>query len=161
MLLMKWSEENLLGDVEDNTLTNKIISFCKGKNWWFDDVEPTYRDALLRMGIDISSDFSQFYLHVEDGPTFTSKNGEIYQICWFLNNSDYDIRLRMTREVLNVPEPYIPLDSFSGERGYFYNTETDEVFDLGLGGSLKRFMGGGINPRWNNFNEFIEWFFDI
>ncbi|MGT0250094.1 hypothetical protein [Burkholderia pyrrocinia] len=142
-------------------LTNKIISFCQGKKWWFDDVEPTYRDALLRMGLDISSDFSQFYLHVEDGPTFTSKNGEIYQICWFLNNSDYNGRLRMTREVLKVPEPYIPLDSFSGERGCFYNTETGEVFDIGLGNSLKKFIDGSLKPRWNGFNEFIEWFFDI
>ncbi|WP_197706769.1 hypothetical protein [Burkholderia stabilis] len=150
-----------MGDVEVDMLTNKIISFCQGKKWWFDDVEPTYRDALLRMGFDISSDFSQFYLHVEDGPTFTSKNGEIYQICWFLNNSDYDGRLRMTREVLKVPEPYIPLDSFAGERGYFYNTETGEVFDIGLGDSLKKFMDGDLRSRWNSFNEFIEWFFDI
>lgn len=161
MLPLKRSDGNLLGDVEGNMLTNKIISFCQSNKWWFDDVEPTYNDALLRMGLDISSDFSQFYLHVEDGPTFTSKNGEIYQICWFINNSDYGGRLRMTREVLKVPEPYIPLDSFSGERGYFYNTETGEVFDIGLGSSLKKFMDGDLKPRWGSFNEFIEWFFDI
>ena len=60
-------------------LSSKIISFCRDKGWWFDDVEPAYRDALLKIGFDISSDFSLFYLHVEDGPTFISKNGEIYQ----------------------------------------------------------------------------------
>ncbi|WP_220091919.1 hypothetical protein [Burkholderia cepacia] len=150
-----------MGDVEFDMLTNKAISFFKSKNWWFDNVEPTYQDALSRIGIDIASDFSQFYLHVEDGPTFVSKNGEIYQICWFLNNSDYAGRLRMTREALKIPEPYIPLDSFSGERGYFYNTETGEVFELGLGDSLKQFLSGSLNPRWGGFNEFIEWFFDI
>ncbi|AXF25095.1 hypothetical protein CUJ89_19835 [Burkholderia pyrrocinia] len=142
-------------------LSDKIISLCKDRGWWFNDVEASYRDAILGMGLDISSDFSQFYLHVEDGPTFTSKNGEIYQVCWFLNNSDYDGGLKVAREVLKVPDPYIPLDSFSGERGYFYNAEAGEVFDVGLGGSLEKFIDGDLKPRWSNFNEFIEWFFDI
>ncbi|UEP30982.1 MULTISPECIES: hypothetical protein [unclassified Burkholderia] len=161
MLPLKWTEENLLDDVEGDMLSNKIILFCQNKKWWFDDVEPTYKDALLKMGFDISSDFSQFYLHVEDGPTFTSKNGEIYQICWFLNNSDYDGRLRVAREILKIPEPYIPLDSFAGERGYFYNMETGQVFDVGLGNSLKEFVAGNAKAQWGGFNEFIEWFFDI
>jgi hypothetical protein len=161
VLPLKRNEEKLLSDVEVDMLSSKIVSFCQGKNWWFDDVEPTYRDALIRIGVDVSSDFSQFYLHVEDGPTFTSRNGEIYQICWFLNNSDYDGRLKMVRDTLKIPEPYIPLDSFPGERGYFYNKETGEVFDVGLGDSLREFVGGNMKSRWNGFNEFIEWFFDI
>ena len=142
-------------------LSAKIVSFCQDKNWWFDDVEPKYKDALLRIGVDIASDFAQFYLHVEDGPTFTSKNGEIYQICWFLNNSDYEKRLKMTREVLKISDPYIPLDSFYGERGYFYNKETGEIFNIGLGEELKKFMDGSLGPQWKDFNQFIEWFFDI
>ncbi|AWV04066.1 hypothetical protein DM992_22760 [Burkholderia sp. JP2-270] len=142
-------------------LSDKIINFCRDKKWWFDDIEPTYRDAILRMGLDVSSDFSQFYLHVEDGPTFISRNGEIYQICWFLNNSDYGGRLKMTREILGVPDSYIPLDSFSGGWGYFYNKETGEVLGLGLGGDLKKFKDGGLRSQWGDFNKFIEWFFGI
>ncbi|MCA8098300.1 hypothetical protein [Burkholderia contaminans] len=142
-------------------LSSKIISFCQSKNWWFDDVEPTYSAAILKMLGDISSDFSQFYLHVGDGPTFMSENGEIYQICWFLNNSDYIGRLKVAREVLKIPRPYIPLDSFSGERGYFYNMETGNVFDIGLGDDLERLTKGDLKARWADFNEFIEWFFGI
>ncbi|KHK53002.1 hypothetical protein PI86_14510 [Burkholderia sp. A9] len=142
-------------------LSRKIISFCRSKDWWFDDVEPTYSAAILKAWGDISSDFSQFYLHVDDGPTFTSENGEKYQICWFLNNSDYIGRLKVARDVLKVPEPYIPLDAFSGGRGYFYNMETGEVFDIGLGDDLERLTKGDLKARWADFNEFIEWFFGI
>ncbi|MBY4726082.1 MULTISPECIES: hypothetical protein [Burkholderia] len=142
-------------------LSSKIISFCRDKGWWFDDVEPAYRDALLKIGFDISSDFSLFYLHVEDGPTFISKNGEIYQVCWFLSKSDYAGRMRMARDVFKVPESYMPMDSFSGGRGFFYNTQTKEVFDIGLGVDLEKLSNGGLNARWDNFNEFIEWFFGI
>jgi len=95
-------------------LSSKIVCFCRDRKWWFDNVEPVYRNAISRLEIDLSSDFSQFYLHAEDGPTFTSKNGEIYQVCWFYSNSEYKGRLVVAREVLGIPEPYIPLDSFSG-----------------------------------------------
>ncbi|WP_420212052.1 hypothetical protein ACN8ZM_19020 [Burkholderia aenigmatica] len=115
----------------------------------------------MKMGLDISSDFAQFYLHVEDGPTFASRNGEIYQICWFLNNSDYDGRLRVAREVLEIPVQYIPLDAFPGGRGYFYDAKTGGVFDVGLGNSLEEFVSGSMVARWCDFNEFIEWYFDI
>lgn len=142
-------------------LSSKAVFFFRDRKWWFDDVEPAYRDAILRLGIGISSDFSQFYLHVEDGPTFSSKNGEIYQICWFLNNSDYDGRLRVVRGTLGIPEPYIPLDSFTGGRGYFYNKETGEVFDIELGDALSKFLRGDLEPKWRGFNEFIEWFFGV
>ncbi len=142
-------------------LSNAIIKFCKDRKWWFDDVDPACRSALLKIGLDISSDFAQFYLHVEDGPTFTSRSGEIYQICWFLNNSDYDGRLRVAREVLEIPAQYIPLDAFPGGRGYFYDTKTGGVFDVGLGNSLEEFVNGSMLARWSDFNEFIEWYFDI
>ncbi|WP_175219971.1 MULTISPECIES: hypothetical protein [Burkholderia] len=142
-------------------LSDAITRFCKDKKWWFDDVDPAYRSALLKMGFDISSDFAQFYVHVEDGPTFTSRNGEIYQICWFLNHSDYDGRLRVAREVLKIPASYVPLDAFPGGRGYFYDTKAGGVFDVGLGNSLEEFVSGNMVARWSGFNEFIEWFFDI
>lgn len=142
-------------------LSSKIVCFCRDRKWWFDNVEPVYRNAISRLEIDLSSDFSQFYLHAEDGPTFTSKNGEIYQVCWFYSNSEYKGRLVVAREVLGIPESYIPLDSFSGGRGYFYNKETGEVFDIELGDTLRRFLRGDLEPRWRGFNEFIEWFFDV
>lgn len=67
----------------------------------------------------------------------------------------------MTREILGVPDSYIPLDSFSGGWGYFYNKETGEVLGLGLGGDLKKFKDGGLRSQWGDFNKFIEWFFGI
>ncbi|WP_342540471.1 hypothetical protein MHI39_26110 [Heyndrickxia sp. FSL K6-6286] len=94
-------------------LSEKVINYCKSKNWWFDDVVEEYEHALVKLGIDLSSDFAKFYLHAEDGPTFFNRKREIYQICWFMiNSSDYMLGMKRTHVVLNLPEEYIPLDSF-------------------------------------------------
>lgn len=57
-------------------------------------------------------------------------------MCWFLNNSDYDVRLTAARGILGILEPNIPLDPFAGGQGYFYNKGTGEVFDIELGECL-------------------------
>ncbi|MGZ0077876.1 hypothetical protein ACWAU0_08895 [Methylomonas sp. YC3] len=75
--------------------------------------------ALNELDIDLDSQFAEFYLHVEDGPTFSRKYGEIYQICWFVTNSSYDICLQRTHNALGLPMEYIPLDGFEGGGVFF------------------------------------------
>lgn len=51
-------------------LSEKVIKYCKSKNWWFEDIEEEYKQALVKLGNYLGSDFARFYLHAEDGPTF-------------------------------------------------------------------------------------------
>ena len=51
-------------------LSNKVIDHCQEQGWWHEDVPAAYEEALRKLGIDLQSDFAQFYLHAEDGPTF-------------------------------------------------------------------------------------------
>ncbi|WP_242514464.1 hypothetical protein [Enterobacter cloacae] len=133
----------------------------QSRGWWYDDITQEYSDALLSLGIDLSSDFAQFYLHVEDGVTFHSRNHEIYQICWFVINSSYQLDLKRTHEILKIPSEYIPLDGFQSEGGYFYNKKTGEVLFINVGDTLTKFLQGELKPQWGDFNSFIEWFFDL
>lgn len=143
-------------------LSNKLVNHLKNKNWWFDDVTDEYKNALAQLGVDMSSDFAQFYLHAEDGPTFISKNREIYQICWFLiNSSDYKWSMKRTQETLKLPQEYLPLDNFQGDYGFFYNKNTGEVLRLGLGDEWHSFFAGTLKPQWPDFNAFLEWYFDL
>ncbi|APG49479.1 hypothetical protein ACRGNN_004173 [Providencia stuartii] len=143
-------------------LTPKLVDYFKSKNWWFEEPSNEYRDALLSINVDIDSDFAQFYLHVEDCPTFLGRNREIYQIGWFLINSNsYPLSIERTHKALKMPEEYLPLDNFEGEYGYFYNQKTGEVIGLGLGKEIHDFMAGILKPQWPSFNDFLEFFFDI
>ncbi|CAM2891089.1 SMI1/KNR4 family protein [Prescottella defluvii] len=143
-------------------LSDKLVSHLGRRGWWFADTTDEYRDALSRLGVDESSDFAQFYLHAEDGPTFISKNREIYQICWFLlNSSDYSSSLARTRDALKLPAEYLPLDNFQGEYGFFYNKASGQVMRLGLGSEWLEFTEGRLTPQWADFNSFLEWYFDL
>jgi len=142
-------------------LSEKLKLMSQSRGWWYDDVTQEYSDALLSINVDLASDFAQFYLHVEDNATFYSRKQEIYQICWFIINSNYQLDLQRTHESLNIPKQYIPLDSFEGGGGYFYNRETGEVLFVSVGEKLNKFLGGELKPQWKDFNTFIEWFFEL
>lgn len=142
-------------------LSKNIVVHLKNKGWWFDDASEDYKKALEKLGVEPSSDISLFYSHAEDGPTFYSRKKEIYQLGWFLLNSNYEFDLKRCHEVLGLPKSFIPLDSFEGETGFFYNKETGEVVDLALGEKLQDFKNGRLKPQWKDFNLFLEWFFEL
>lgn len=70
-------------------LSTKVIEHCRLNGWWHEDVPAEYEEALRKLDVDLNSDFAQFYLHAEDGPTFYSRNQELYQICWVIENTVY------------------------------------------------------------------------
>ena len=142
-------------------LSEKIKTFCKEKGWWNDDYTQEYADALRKLDIDLTTDFATFFLHVEDSPTFYGRHQELYQICWFAINTNYDLAITFAHDALELPNEYIPLDSFEGEGGFFYNRSTGAVLEIELGQKLIDFQKGELQPQWHDFNSFAEWFFEI
>ena len=142
-------------------LSEKIKTFCKEKGWWNDDYTQEYADALRKLKIDLTSDFATFFLHVEDSPTFYGRHQELYQICWFAINTNYELAITFAHNALELPNEYIPLDSFEGEGGFFYNRSTGAVLEIELGQKLIDFQKGELQPQWHDFNSFVEWFFEI
>ena len=142
-------------------LSEKIKTFCKEKGWWNDDYTQEYADALRKLNIDPTTDFATFFLHVEDSPTFYGRHQELYQICWFAINTNYELAITFAHDALELPNEYIPLDSFEGEGGFFYNRSTGAVLEIELGQKLIDFQKGELQPQWHDFNSFVEWFFEI
>ena len=142
-------------------LSEKIKTFCKEKGWWNDYYTQEYADALRKLNIDLTTDFATFFLHVEDSPTFYGRHQELYQICWFAINTNYELAITFAHDTLELPNEYIPLDSFEGEGGFFYNRSTGAVLEIELGQKLIDFQKGELQPQWHDFNSFVEWFFEI
>ena len=142
-------------------ISEKIKTFCKERGWWNDDYTVEYADALRKLNIDLTTDFATFFLHVEDSPTLYGRHQELYQICWFAINTNYELAITFAHNALELPNEYIPLDSFEGEGGFFYNRSTGEVLEIELGQKLIDFQKGELQPQWHDFNSFVEWFFEI
>ena len=120
----------------------------------------SYREVMIKLGIDLETPFAQFNLYT-NAITFSGRYSDIYNVCWFAINSTYFEQIEDMRSALNLPEEYIPLDSFEGEGGFFYNRLTGEVLELELGQKTIDFQRGKLHPQWRGFNEFLEWFFAL
>lgn len=137
----------------------KVKSYLKDQEWWFEDASDVYLQALHRLGVGIDTEFSDFFLHAEDGPTFNSKGKEIYHVCWWAINSNYELDISRTHEVLKLPDEMLPLDGFDGEHGYFYSKLDCKVYEYALSSAP---TGAVVNIKsWDDFNSFLEFFFDI
>ena len=142
-------------------LSEKLVDFFKQQGWWYDDASSVYAQALQQLGVDLDSDFARFHLHVEDGPTFIQRGRELYQLGWFVSNTNYDLALQHAHDTLGLPRDYLPLDSFEGESGCFYNRSTGEVLRVSLGGELMDFREGRLAPQWPTFNDFLAHYFQL
>lgn len=141
-------------------IDQRIVNFLKNKSWWFDDESEEYKSAILDIGLELEDDISKFFLHAEDGPTFLSKKIEMFQICWFQINSDYQGIVKASRNAYGISDDFIPLNDFS-YGAYFYNVKEKNVIFLDFGETLERFKEGEKPLSWNDFNSFLLWFFNI
>lgn len=142
-------------------LSEKVKGYLKENGWWYDDSTASYENALSSIGIDLNSDIAFFFLHAGSEPMFSGRKGDIYHLCWFIINTDYQLNVKSAHESLKIPEDYIPLDGFEGGGGYFYNRKTGEIVELEFGDKLIKFLNGSLKPQWKDFNSFIEYFFDL
>lgn len=136
-------------------LDPKIITYLKNNNWWFNDISEPYKLALCSIGLDLDSDISIFYLHAEDCSSFYSRNQELYQLCWFIINSDYQLLIESARSAYGLSSDYIPLNDLSNGT-YFYNKKNGTVIFLDIGEIFS-----SCQKKWSDFNSFICWYFQI
>ena len=134
------------------------INKLKENGWRYDTPSEEYISALRELGIDPNSAIGQFYIHAEDGPTFTSKGVVLYHICWFLLFSTYELDMLRASDGLGLPKEFIPLDSFEGEVGFFYNKQTEEVFQFSLNRSTENSTQLTTLAKWDTFDLFLDWY---
>lgn len=119
-----------------------------------------FTNALIELNIPLNSSIAELNLSTY-GPTFSGKY-ELYNLAWFkIYSDDLDYALEYAQDDLNLPDEYLPLDNFEAEHGFFYNLNTGEVLELELGEQLEKFLSGELKPQWKNFNDFLEWFFEL
>lgn len=141
-------------------LSEKVKSYLEARGSYDSSDDDAYRGVLERLNVSIDSAFADFNLHTTD-VTFSGRKYELYNICWFTLNSNYDLDLKAAHEVLKMPQEFIPLDSFEAGGGFFYDRTSGSVIELELGEKLENFLTGNLAPQWQSFNDFLEWYFEL
>ena len=142
-------------------LSKKIIEHLKQQGIYSEKEDEKYKAALINLGVDLNSDFAFFNLHTTE-ITFLGRHSEMYNVCWFsIYSNDLSYAIESARNILKLPDEYLPLDSFEAEGGFFYNRKTEEVLEIELGEKLINFQNGKLLPQWKDFNSFLEWYFKL
>lgn len=141
-------------------LSIKIRNYLKSEKLLDESIDDRYIKVINELGIPNDSLFADFNLNT-NAVTFSGLSNDLYNVCWFTINSSYSEQIENMQSILNLPKEYIPLDSFEGEGGFFYNRKTGEVIELELGEKLKDFHEGKLLPQWKDFNDFLEWYFEL
>ena len=59
----------------------------------------------------------------------------------------------------NLSDRYLRISSIEGEGSYFYDKETDAVYDVDWN-QMDDFVAGKLKPKFNSFYDFLEWYYD-
>ena len=141
-------------------LSEKLKEYLVETGLYDTTEDANYRKVMSDLEINFETPFARFHLYT-NAVTFSGRYSDIYNVCWFAINSTYFEQIGYMQSALKLPEEYIPLDSFEGEGGFFYNRLTGEVLELELGQKTIEFQKGKLLPQWKDFNEFLEWFFAL
>jgi len=144
-------------------LPAEIITYLEARKIWTPST-PDYETALSTLGVEKESnpDFWEFYLHADDGPYLSGNSShQLLQLCWHVLNTNYIENSKSLKASLKIPGHYVLLDGFEGGGGYFYDPQSDCVYDLIFGEVLSDFNNGKLSPKWGSFVLFLKYFFGI
>jgi len=147
-------------------LSDKLIAYFKEQNWWYEaeDIEDDELRVLKEIKVPLDSSFAFFFLHVSDGPTFISRNFEIYHVCWNLINTN-GLQIMMNslwedRPNGVLPKDFIPFSPFERDTILLFNIKTNEVFEVDESG-IDLLVNNNKTAKWDTFNDFLEWYFEL
>lgn len=95
-------------------------------------------ELLDPLGIDRDSAIADFFTHVTGVDYEGVNHHEIDDHVWFIENTSYLKDRKSRLSSLGLSDNFIPLDSFKGGGGCFYNTSDGGVYDIELGEPLRR-----------------------
>lgn len=117
------------------------------------DIGLPQRD-LDNLGINKTTAFFEFYSEIGFPPK--GKGEELYTLDQIIENME---RVFPSGEYPEIGKRYLQLTSIEGEGSYFYDKETDSVYDVDWGEEADM-VSGKKEPWFNSFYDFLEWYYN-
>lgn len=113
--------------------------------------------ALYAMGID-NGTFYEYYINGYAIPA-KLKGEELSTLDQIVNNYNKPYMLEELKEKYpEAPKRFIQFSSIEGGGSYFYDNQTDVVYDV-TWGQEENMINGVLKPWFNSFYDFLEWYY--
>ena len=114
------------------------------------------KKALKTIGLKKETTFYKYYHDFYDLPDSDNCPGEeLYGLKEILE--DYKDPF-WGEKYPGIEKKYLQFTSIEGEGSYFYDKQTDAVYDVDWN-QMDDFMQGKLKPWFNSFYDFLEWYY--
>ena len=111
-------------------------------------------EALKALGINANTSFYEFYCRFK-GVFDSTKGDELYTLDQIIEDAKSGFHSDKYPE---IGKRYLQITSIEGEGSYFYDKETDAVYDVNWGEEADM-ISGKKEPWFNSFYDFLEWYY--
>jgi len=145
-------------------LSEKIKKFLQQNKWLDLELEDAEYDKVLQeLNIPLDSAFAEFQRFTTLDSFSTAKAAEIFNICWESLYGDFHLlaeSLWENRPWGNLPKNFVPFSHYSGDSLLLYDTVGQGVYYVN-DAEINEIIQGEFAPQWRNFNEFLEYYFEV
>ncbi len=137
-------------------LPNNTINVLRedGIEYNLSDIPKDYKKEFIDLGIDLESAFYDFFSHAGFPPL--GKGEELYTFEQIIEEAKSGFH---SDEYPEIGKRYLQITSIEGEGSYFYDKETDAVYDVDWGEEADM-VSGKKEPWFNSFYDFLEWYYN-
>ena len=111
-------------------------------------------EALETLGINPKTSFYDFYARFK-GVFDSAKGEEIYALDEIIEEAESGFH---SIEYPEIGKRYLQITSIEGEGSYFYDKETDAVYNVNWGEEADM-ISGKKKPWFTSFYDFLEWYY--
>jgi len=116
------------------------------------------KDALIRLGVDVSDTFQEFYNQ------YTGPFWEEHVPFELLDISDEENNIEsytlISRKEHGFPKQYLVLSEMSANAVLVLETVTDKVYVVNFEGGDEMLLKGELKETWSSFFEFLKAYFN-
>jgi antitoxin component of RelBE/YafQ-DinJ toxin-antitoxin module len=116
------------------------------------------KDALMRLGVDVSDTFREFYNQYA-GP-FWEEHVPFELLDLAEEENNIESYTLISRKEHGFPKQYLVLSEMSSNAVLVLDTVTDKVFIVNFEGGDELLLKGELEETWSTFFEFLKAYFN-
>ena len=147
-------------DINENKAQSIIHSYSQDgdRNNYIYELIVTMNESIIvlnKMGINKTTAFYEFYSTFFSVDSSEQEADLMYDLNEIYENYKQPF---WADKYPNIQERYLQISSIEGEGSYFYDKQTDYLYDVAWK-DMDDFINGKLKPLFISFYDFLEWYY--